>query len=329
MQWSPKGAIPVQTESHFQASVGFSTGTPRTAALFAELTESEIHLAQGRVGAGMQGTFSALAQLRSLLSVDEWQRACESTELQRLRGLLYEDPHVHRAFAKPRGYAGDAVLLDFIYGCIPLPDHTTPLGRRIYRWCAENTVAFQSVRQRRVLLAEILDRTAQRRPNGRVLSIACGHLREAQLSSAFVGGAIGEIVAVDQDPYSLEVVRSTYAGLPIRCVQATVGDIVKGRLELGEFDHVYAAGLYDYLPDGLARRLTAALWSRLAPGGELTIANFVPFREAAYMEAVMDWHLLYRTEAELRSVASDLDGAHVRSWTDSGGAVAYLSVARC
>jgi SAM-dependent methyltransferase len=277
----------------------------------------------------MRGLVQALAELRSLLTTEEWNRARGSAEIQRLRSLLCEEPHAHRASTKPRGYAGDAVLLDLIYGCIALPDHTTALGRAIYGWTTENSVAFQSVRQRRAFLAQVLDGIAERRSNARVLSVACGHLREAQLSSAFVGGAIGEIVAVDQDPYSLEVVRSTYAGLPIRCVQATVGDIVKGRLELGEFDHVYAAGLYDYLPDNLARRLTAVLWSRLAPGGELTIANFVPFREAAYMEAVMDWHLLYRTEAELRSVASDLDGAQLRSWTDTGGAVAYLSVARC
>ena len=33
-----------------------------------------------------------------------------------IRDLLHQDPFTYRAFAKPRGYAGDAVMMDYIYG---------------------------------------------------------------------------------------------------------------------------------------------------------------------------------------------------------------------
>lgn len=38
-----------------------------------------------------------------------------------LRGLLHQDPFTYRAFSKPRGYAGDAVMTDYIYGLGSLP----------------------------------------------------------------------------------------------------------------------------------------------------------------------------------------------------------------
>jgi hypothetical protein len=291
--------------------------------------EAEADLKAGRVDAGMRRVVSILAELRRALPKEQWRAICGSAALQPVRSILHQDPHVLRAHAKPRRYAGDAVLLDYIYGCAPLPDRTTQLGRAIYLWAVENSPAFRSVRLRRWILAQHLNATAAKRPNSRVLALACGHLREVQLSAAVVGGALSELVAMDQDPLSLDVVRCNCIGLPVRCLQATVGDVLKGRLDTGEFDLIYAAGLYDYLPDAIARPLTAALASRLAPGGELLIANFQHFRDAGYMEAIMDWFLLYRTEADLLSLVRDVRNSHVRTWTDSEDVVAYLSLTRC
>ena len=38
--------------------------------------------------------------------------------------MLHADPMARRSFEKPRGYAGDAVLLDDLYGLrVPDPQH--------------------------------------------------------------------------------------------------------------------------------------------------------------------------------------------------------------
>jgi hypothetical protein len=69
------------------------------------------------------------------------------------------------------------------------------------------------------------------------------------------------------------------------------------------FDLVYAAGILDYLPDALARGLCAALRGLLRPGGELLVANFLPgSKSTGYMEAFLDWWLLYRTPEALLSL---------------------------
>jgi extracellular factor (EF) 3-hydroxypalmitic acid methyl ester biosynthesis protein len=63
-------------------------------------------------------------------------------------------------------------------------------------------------------------------------------------------------------------------------------------------------GLYDYLPDGVAERLTEFLYSILEPGGRLLIANYTPEMElTAFIEMFMQWDLIYRDLRQMRQLA--------------------------
>lgn len=248
-------------------------------------------------------------------------------EFVRVRSRLHEDPHSSRGFHKPRGYPGDAVLLDLIYETTPIPEDTTPIGEGVYRWCCDRTTAFAAVRGRRDHLAALIDETARRRPGARVLSVACGHLREAARSEALNAGGIRELVAFDQDPRSLAVVRATAAPV-VRPVEGSVSQLLKGKAALGEFDLIYAAGLCDYLPQPVATALTHRLAAMLAPGGTLVLGNFKELWERGYMEAVMRWHLLYRTEADVAAWGEGLTDCRVATYTDAHDVLAYLRVER-
>lgn len=91
---------------------------------------------------------------------------------------------------------------------------------------------------------------------------------------------------------------------------------------------IYATGLYDYLEQRVARRLTNRLFHLLAPRGRLLIASFsLRTREQAYMEAFMNWSLVYRSESELADVSSEVDGSRLlerSSFTDPEGNVIYV-----
>jgi extracellular factor (EF) 3-hydroxypalmitic acid methyl ester biosynthesis protein len=262
-----------------------------------------------------------------------WQSTIDAVIApHRIRAMLHEDPLTRRAFQKPRGYPGDAELLDLIYRVRPYKGAMTPLGALIHEF-APSQPSCVSVSERREILGRLIDHTAAERPLPRILSLACGHLREAQLSEAVRTNAIGEIVAVDQDPLSLEVLVRELKNPRITPVNASIRRFLFDPTIYGDFDLIYSAGLYDYLDDETARRLTSSMFAALRPGGSLVVANFAPeLPDIGYMEAIMDWRLIYRDERGVASFCDDLPADLIREQRmqrDTGGNVIYLTVRKC
>jgi SAM-dependent methyltransferase len=246
-----------------------------------------------------------------------------------LHGLCQQDPYTHRAATKPRGYAGDAVMMDFIYQGTP-PQGTSALGSGIFAATTRASMGL-SVQYRRQLLKSLIDDTAVTLEAGRMLSVASGHCRE--LEGSLVGTPLfqGEFVAFDQDPASCAEVARAQAGARVRVVNQGVRDLLSGPTAagLGDFDLIYSAGLYDYLPETLARRLTARLLQMLRPGGRLLIANFVPSGSGrGYMELFMDWELVVRNEAAMHDIARAAGAGSVSSFHDPHRNVVYAELAR-
>ncbi|MEO8704745.1 MAG: class I SAM-dependent methyltransferase [Kofleriaceae bacterium] len=244
-----------------------------------------------------------------------------------LAEVLLADPFTRRARLKPRGYAGDAVMLDYVYSGLPEAERasTSPLGQLLLAATTSFPAAI-SVRERRDLLASRIDATADRVDRPRVLSVACGHLREAAGSKAVQSGKIGQFTALDQDRDSLTVIATDHPG--VRPLHGSVRDLLRGTLDLGEHDLIYAAGLFDYLPDAAARSLIQVLAGKLAQGGELVVGNFAPdYITSGYLEAMMDWRLITRSEAQLAALCEGIP-ALVATWLDSTGCVAYVSLHR-
>jgi hypothetical protein len=160
-------------------------------------------------------------------------------------------------------------------------------------------------------------------------------LREVEWSNALATGGVGRLVAADQDELSLAAIRRDYcptipAVEPVAC---SVRDVLKGGGEkLGRFDLVYSAGLYDYLPKAVAEALTTRLFTMLNPGGRLLIGNFgAGLDETAFMEAVMDWPLIWRTPEAIADFGAQIDPALIAQthvFADPTGTCWYLDITR-
>jgi SAM-dependent methyltransferase len=288
-------------------------------------------LSEHRISDGLESLFSGLHQLRRRATTEEWRlfSMCGWQE-HALRAVLHQEPITRRAFEKPRGYAGDAELIDLIYGQPDMP-RTSSIGAALYGQLFQSP-ASQGVRARRDHLARRLDDVAATREKPRVLAVACGHLREAQHSTAVAAGRFGEFVGLDQDSTSIALVRREQAASGITAVKGSVRSILSGKIAYEHLDFVYSTGLYDYLPQSVATDLTTKLFRMLKPGGELLVANFLPdVQDVGYMETFMGWPLIYRSQSELADVASGIPAEQIegqRTYCDAFQNVAFLELVK-
>jgi len=283
----------------------------------------------------MDRLFAGLADLRRRASHEFWDSFCRIDCVGHpVRFLIHQDPLTGRAFFKPRGFPGDAVLLDMFYGddgIRPYVDEATPLGQDIYRYTSAGMAA-TALRRRKQVLASMIDRVSDTHRETHIMTVGCGHLREAALSNAVRQGRIERFIAVDRDADCLRVVREKWGLFGVETVESTVNELIHAVPVLGRFTMVYAAGPYDLLPRPAAVRLTNALFEATRPGGLLLVTNFLQgIKDVGYMEAFMDWRIHYRNAADMFSLAAELPDEEVadrRTFSEESGGIVFLAVRR-
>jgi extracellular factor (EF) 3-hydroxypalmitic acid methyl ester biosynthesis protein len=297
------------------------------------LDQAAACIESGRVNQAMDDIFTGLQTTRETMSDEDWAEfARYARENHELGNWIYQDPMTRRAYEKPRGYAGDAVMMDYLYGIHGHHDaaaEASELGREIYEYI-RGRLAPSAVRYRREHIAQMIDGMAMGGSHPSVLAVAAGHLREAELSNALASGHLGRFVALDADAESLRDIDRHYARLGVETIHASVRHLLMRKIGLGTFDFVYAAGLYDYLCENTAQALSARLFEMVNPGGQMLIPNFAPqLRDRAYMETFMDWTLIYRDQPAMARLLDKIEPAQIQSYDvydDPNGSVVYLLI---
>ena len=288
---------------------------------------------RGLLNEGLDDLFNGLAGIRGTMDAEGWRAFADRARAERkLSDVIYQDPLTRRAFDKPRGYAGDAIMMDYVYGIHSAHEavaEASEIGRAVHRYLRSGPAA-QAVRNRREHIAQLIDATAARTAYPAILAIASGHLREAELSTALACGAVGTFVALDADAESLREVDEKYSSLGVETVHASVRHLLMRKVRKGRFDFVYAAGLYDYLNDSVATALTARMFELTTPGGHVLIPNFAPScRDRAYMEAFGAWDLIYRDEFDMSGLMAEIPADEIASYdiySDPTRAIVYLRI---
>jgi extracellular factor (EF) 3-hydroxypalmitic acid methyl ester biosynthesis protein len=219
-----------------------------------------------------------------------------------------------RAYYKPKGYAGDFFMIELIYRNQPEGDGK--LGSLVDGWLL-NQIPARAVRGRRRLLQQELDRLCRQRlatdASINIMNLACGPCREL-LDLIAHGGYSEKINAlcIDIDAEALQFASQQAsrfdhrAALRFMCENVIKWALGRSQQNFDPQDIIYSSGLCDYLDRRLVLSLIQSCYEHLKPGGALIIGNFAPANpDRLIMDHLFYWRLIYRDDAELRSLFSD------------------------
>ena len=238
-----------------------------------------------------------------------------------LHQYIMKDPYSRRAFEKPGGYAGDAIMLDYIYKPgIPVQ---SAIGAAIHAATTSLPNA-QSILWRRNYLGQLILEVSKNKNGAGVFSVACGHMRE--LDNIDVPKDT-KFCALDQDQKSLLELKKCHPEKNIEYINKPITHLFSAHQDR-QFDLVYSAGLFDYLSHRIARKLIRCLYRNLVPGGLLSIGNFTPDSHGrGYMEGLMAWSLIYRDEHDMERMLDGIVPIHEwRKFRDDMNNVVYVEI---
>lgn len=241
---------------------------------------------------------------------------------------LMRSRFAERAYFKPKGYAGDFLMMEHIYANEPKGEGR--LGELVDIFCLQRPGSL-AIHGRRALLKQELARISgelhSRGENTRIMNLACGPNREL---FDFIGECEHnesiEALCVDIDAEALQYTNQYVNIFPHRAsVRLMSENVIKwslGRVshQMGQMDIIYSAGLCDYLDTKLFRALVNQCYNHLRPGGTLLLGNFTAYPDSLFLDKLLKWELIYRSEEDLKELfAPTLFGSDVEVISEKEG----------
>jgi extracellular factor (EF) 3-hydroxypalmitic acid methyl ester biosynthesis protein len=262
-----------------------------------------------------------------------------SSELWNVAGAVLERGWLQtRARTKPRGYAGDHELLDWIYSERVTDD---PLGKLFDRYF-QGQAAPRAVRNRMGMITEWIARAARESRDGLHVAIvgsAAGWEIKAALERLDQRQrAKVRVTLLDLDPAATEFGRALLG--PCLAGERLVAkalnlfrlpDRPRDAALLEGVDLLFCPGLFDYLNDEGAAGMLDTLYQSLTSQGRLIVFQFDPHNPTrAYMEWIGNWYLTYRNTAELERIvaSSAARQAEVRFGAEAQGIDLFVSLTK-
>ena len=216
-----------------------------------------------------------------------------------------------RAYYKPKGYAGDFLMIEMIYRNKPEGDGK--LGTIIDEWCLNSRSAMAIRGRRKLLSREIGGLTEKKLKDGnpiQIMNLACGSNRELFdfLSKCEYSDRI-EALCVDIDSEALKYTDKRVNVFPHNAALTLMTEnLVKWSLgkvshNIGMQDIIYSSGLMDYLDNRLFLAFINRCYDHLKPDGVLMVGNFAPTNpNRVVMDHILYWQLIHRDKKILEDI---------------------------
>jgi extracellular factor (EF) 3-hydroxypalmitic acid methyl ester biosynthesis protein len=235
--------------------------------------------------------------------------------------IMYQSAYAHRAYNKPKGYAGDYEMMNHVY-------NRELRGNTLFAKCLQryfvDEPAGRAVRSRESYLRDkikqcLIDFRGENKI--RIFSVASGPAIEIQnlFSEKDFDSKKVEIHLLDQDLDALKhsqrkitqlaMVHGKEANLHLH--NLAMRNVIMDGLPLKEIHLIYSAGLFDYFTDPVAIYAAGRLSQALVPGGSLVIGNFSMNNPNQFaMGLIMDWNLIYRSEQKMKDLYGKIGSSY-------------------
>lgn len=240
---------------------------------------------------------------------------------RQLHSLVLCSPFAYRTFQKPLGYAGDYEMVNMM---MRKTEGNTLFAKIVNLWFLKQPPA-EAHRNRVLFLTDkLVAETVRISPQKRLMqafNLGCGPAWEVQkFINEKEASNRTQFTLVDFNEETLLHTRETLEEIKhksgrrtkVQFLKKSVQQILKEGSRAGQvsgdnqYDFVYCAGLFDYLSDQVCKRLMNIFYDMVRPGGLLlatNVDNSNPLRNG--MEHLLDWHLIYRTSKQARSLIPD------------------------
>lgn len=280
---------------------------------------------------------SACERVAEALGDDESQLlAVRARFREAIRPWFEQSWFMHRGTTKPRGFAGDYMILNAIYENVP---KVGGVGGYLDRYFLKSDLA-RAVRSRldcvqKFLVRETLDRAELMS----ILDVASGPGRE--FTSVFSGRVDSAkamrtkfiaLKCIDIDQEALDHLRDRVDAdakdaIDVSChrYNALRMSSVKANLQnFGECDMIYSVGLCDYIPDRQMIAILSGWRGSVNPHGIVYVAfKDVTRYRPAQNQWLVDWHFFPRVEADCRRLftAAGYDADALEMFRDETGVI--------
>jgi extracellular factor (EF) 3-hydroxypalmitic acid methyl ester biosynthesis protein len=281
-------------------------------------------------------------ELAASAAGSDWRPAYRAFARRQLHPLLLVAPFLHRTFRKPLGYAGDYEMVNMI-SRDPM-EGSTLFAQLVNVWFLAQPPAEAHRNRLKFLeqkIAEVTVRAIGARRTARILNLGCGPAVEVQeflQQRSYADGVEFTLLDFNQETIERtkgrlsEIKNQFHRRTSIEFVKKSVMAILRegngtpARTFREQFDLVYCAGLFDYLTDPVCRRLSTQLFEWVRPGGIFISTNVHTSNPwPLVMDFLMDWHLIYRTTAQLTATRPEqLAANQCNLSTDATGVNLYL-----
>jgi extracellular factor (EF) 3-hydroxypalmitic acid methyl ester biosynthesis protein len=284
---------------------------------------------------------------KAAAGLDEEMRPAHRNYIQRhLHSIILCAPFASRTYQKPLGYAGDYEMVNMMARD---PKEGASVFAKMFNVWLLHQGSAEAHRNRLAYLTQCIERETLRvsrtKSKARIYNFACGPAMEVQrfLDTSPLSEQI-EITLADFNGETLEHTRNAINNIKekwgwrtsVQLQKKTVHQLIKENQKAitgkngvkSEYDFVYCAGLFDYLPDNTCSQLIKIFHGWLAPGGLLLVTNVTPSSlNRGSLELILDWHLIYRDSAGLKRLCSGMiPPDQFRVHSDATGVNMFLEV---